>query len=232
MRLKQLLKITETYLVTYKLERWKKMFKNDILNRIEKTKIMAIVRVETKDRALEIAQGCLEGGVDCLEISYTLSNAGEIIQFLSESYGDQLLIGAGTILDSETARLAILAGAKFVIAPNYSEDVAKLCNRYQIPYMPGCTSVTEAITAIENGAAMVKAFPISNYYGPSLVATFKTPLPYLPVMSSGGATIENIDEWLDAGVDCIGIGSLLTKGSKEMITKNARTLTEIIAARL
>lgn len=208
------------------------MFKNDILTRIEKTKIMAIVRVETKEHALEIAQGCLDGGVDCLEISYTLANAGEIIHYLTELYGNQLLVGAGTILDSETARLAILAGAKFVIAPSYSEEVAKLCNRYQIPYMPGCTSITEAVTAIENGASMVKAFPISNYYGPSLVSTFKTPLPYLPVMSSGGVTIENISEWLEAGVDCIGIGTLLTKGSKEVISENARKLTTIVSARL
>ena len=208
------------------------MFKNDILNRIEKSKIMAIVRVKTKERASEIADGCLKGGVDCLEISYTLSNASEIIQFLNESYGNQLLVGAGTILDSETARIAILVGAKFIIAPSYSQEVAKLCNRYQIPYMPGCTSVTEAITAIENGASMIKAFPISNYYGAGLVSTFKTPLPYLPIMSSGGVTIETIDEWLDAGVDCIGIGSLLTKGSKETIAENARKLMTIVSNRI
>lgn len=204
------------------------MFRTTILNRIEETAIMAIVRVETIERAIEIAGGCLEGGVDCLEISYTLPNASKIIEQLNTHYQEQLLIGAGTVLDSETARLAILAGAKFIIAPNYNESVCKLCNRYQIPYMPGCSSVTEMITAIEAGAAMVKAFPISTYYGPTLITTLKTPTPYLPIMSSGGANKENIDEWLESGVDCIGIGSLLTKGTKEEIATNAKQLKQAV----
>ncbi|MFD1899759.1 ketohydroxyglutarate aldolase [Enterococcus termitis] len=204
------------------------MFKTKILTRIEESGIMAIVRVETIERAIEITEGCLAGGVDCMEISYTLPNAGEIIKQLSERYDERLLIGAGTVLDSETARLAILSGAKFIIAPNYNESVCRLCNRYQIPYMPGCTSITEMLTAIEAGAAMVKAFPISSYYGPSLVATIKTPTPYLPVMSSGGANLENIDKWLESGVDCIGVGSLLTKGTTEEISKNATQLRQAV----
>lgn len=204
------------------------MFRTSILNRIEETKIMAIVRVETLKRAIEIADGCLAGGVDCLEISYTLPNAGEMIKQLNEQYQEKLLVGAGTVLDSETARLAILAGAKFIIAPNYNESVCKLCNRYQIPYMPGCTSVTEMLTAIEAGAAMVKAFPISSYYGPSLIATLKTPTPYLPIMSSGGANLTNIHEWLESGVDCIGVGSLLTKGTQEEIMENAKQLKQAV----
>lgn len=204
------------------------MFRTNILTRIEETAIMAIVRVETIERALEIADGCLDGGVDCLEISYTLPNAGEIIKQLNEHYQEKLLIGAGTVLDSETARLAILAGAKFIIAPNYNESVCKLCNRYQIPYMPGCTSVTEMMTAIEAGAAMVKAFPISSYYGPTLIATLKTPTPYLPIMSSGGANLENIEEWLESGVDCVGIGSLLTRGTTEEIAENAKQLKQAV----
>ncbi|ALS00726.1 ketohydroxyglutarate aldolase [Enterococcus silesiacus] len=200
------------------------MFRTTILNRIEETTIMAIVRVETIERAVEIAEGCLAGGVDCLEISYTLPNAGAIIQQLSERYGTKLLIGAGTVLDSETARLAILTGASFIIAPNYDAAVCKMCNRYQIPYMPGCTSMTEMITALEAGAAMVKAFPISSYYGPTLITTLKTPTPYLPIMSSGGVNLENIDEWLSSGVDCVGVGSLLTTGTKEEIAENAKQL--------
>lgn len=204
------------------------MFRTNILTRIEETAIMAIVRVETLERAFEIADGCLDGGVDCLEISYTLPNAGEIIKQLNEHYQEKLLIGAGTVLDSETARLAILAGAKFIIAPNYNESVCKLCNRYQIPYMPGCTSLTEMMTAIEAGAAMVKAFPISSYYGPTLIATLKTPTPYLPIMSSGGANLENIDEWLESGADCVGIGSLLTRGTTEEIAENAKQLKQAV----
>lgn len=204
------------------------MYRNQILTRIQETVIMAIVRVETEERAVEIAEGCLAGGVDCLEISYTLPNASQIISFLSKRYGEELLIGAGTILDSETARLAILAGAKFIIAPNFNENVCRLANRYQIPYMPGCSSVTEMITAMESGAAMVKAFPISNFYGSSLVTTFKTPTPYMPIMSSGGITLDNISEWLETGVDCIGVGGLLTKGTQKEITENAKVLSEAV----
>lgn len=202
------------------------MLKNNVLSRIESTGIMAIVRVETIERAYEIADGCLAGGVDVLEISYTLPNAGEVIKALNEKYEEKLLVGAGTVLDSETARLAILAGAKFIIAPNYSEDVCKISNRYQIPYAPGCTSVTEMVQAMEAGASLIKAFPISNQYGPKLVSIFKTPLPYMPIMASGGVTLENVTEWFENGVDCVGVGGLLTNGTPSEICENATILTE------
>jgi 2-dehydro-3-deoxyphosphogluconate aldolase / (4S)-4-hydroxy-2-oxoglutarate aldolase len=202
------------------------MYKNNILNRIENTAIMAIVRVETLERAYEIADGCLAGGVDVLEISYTLPNAGEIIKGLNEKYGARLLVGAGTVLDTETARLAILAGAKFIIAPNYKEEVSKICNRYQVPYAPGCTTISEMVDAMESGASMIKAFPISNYYGSQLGTVFKTPIPYMPIMASGGVTIDNIIEWFENGIDCVGIGSLLTKGTSSQIEQNARELVE------
>lgn len=198
------------------------------LNRIHEEKIMAVVRVETIERGVEIVEGCLAGGVSILEISYTNANAGEVIQALQEAYGEKLLLGAGTVLDAPTARDAILHGAKFVIAPNFSLEVARLCNRYQIPYMPGCTTMTELVEALEAGAAMIKAFPIANYYGPSLVQTIKTPLPYVSILSSGGVTLDNVDEWLANNIDCMGIGSLLTKGTKETITKNAKALRKAV----
>jgi len=201
------------------------MEKLTTLTQIMEEKVLAIVRVETKERAKEIADGCLAGGVKTMEISYTLPNASEMITYLTTTYKeDGLLVGAGTVLDATTARLAILAGAKFIIAPNFSEEVAKICNLYMIPYMPGCTSMTEATTALMMGASMIKAFPISNYYGTTLAKIMKTPLPYMPIMSSGGATIENIQEWLENGIDCIGIGTLLTKGTSAEIAENARKI--------
>ena len=118
------------------------------VKRIADTGAMAIVRVKTVERGFEIAQGCLDGGIDCLEISYTLPNAGEVIAALREKYGDKLVVGAGTVLDAETARHAILAGAQFIIAPNLSKEVAIVCNRYQIPYAPGCTSVPVLSTVL------------------------------------------------------------------------------------
>lgn len=204
------------------------MQRTDILQRIENEKIMAIIRVQTMERAREIVEGCLAGQISCLEISYTNNNAGEIISQLNEEYGDKLLVGAGTVLDSETARLAILAGAKFIIAPNFSEGVCSLCNRYQIPYIPGCTSMTGIVEALEAGAAMIKAFPISNYYGPTLVPTIKTPMPYVPILSSGGANLENISQWLETGIECIGMGSLLSKGTQEEISQHARAIRKAV----
>jgi len=204
------------------------MFKADIENRIVKTGAMAIVRTKTIERGIEIAEGCLLGGVDVLEISYTLPNAGEVIKALSDKFGDELLVGAGTVLDAETARLAILSGAKFIIAPNLSKEVAIVCNRYQIPYAPGCSTITEMVNALEIGASFIKAFPISNFYGPSLVSVIKTPLPQMPILASGGVTLDNLSEWINNGVDSVGIGGLLTKGSKEEIGENAKKIRKII----
>lgn len=204
------------------------MFKADICQRIEKSGAMAIVRTKTIERGIEIAQGCLDGGVNVLEISYTLPNAGEVIEALNERFNDELIVGAGTVLDSETARLAILKGAKFIIAPNFSKDVAICCNRYQIPYMPGCTSVSEMVEAMEWGASMVKAFPISNFYGADLVKVLKTPIPNMPILASGGVNLDNLKQWIENGVECVGFGGLLTKGSQAEITANAKAIRKII----
>lgn len=204
------------------------MQKMKITKRIYETGAMAIVRVETIERGFEIAEGCLKGGIDCLEISYTLPNAGEVIAALKKKYGNELVIGAGTVLDSETARAAILVGAQFVIAPNLSEDVAIVCNRYQVPYAPGCTSVTEAVKGLDYGAAFIKAFPISDFYGSKLVSVFKTPIPNMPILASGGITLDNLHEYVEKGVECCGFGGLLTKGTTEEISQNAKKIKTII----
>ncbi|WP_320054946.1 beta/alpha barrel domain-containing protein [Acidilutibacter cellobiosedens] len=204
--------------------------RQDIINRIEDTGIMAIVRVDTIDRGLKIAEGCLNGGVDVLEISYTNNNAGEVIKALKKKFGSPLLIGAGTVLDSETARLAILNGAEFIIAPTFNKNIAELANIYQIPYEPGCSTYTEIVEALKYGAYFIKAFPISNFYGSKLVDIFTTPVPTLPILASGGITLDNLSEWIKAGVMTVGAGGLLTKGSKEEITANAKEMREIVVA--
>lgn len=205
------------------------MSREEIILQMKKTGVLGIVRVNTIERAYEIAQGCLDGGVNILEISYTNDNAGTIIQALKEKFEDRLIVGAGTVLEEVTARLAIMSGAQFIIAPSYDQGVQEICNLYQIPYAPGCTSYTEALTALKAGASFIKAFPISNFYGPQLSKIWKVPCPQVPIMASGGANFENLEQWIDNGVDCIGIGGLLTKGKKEDIAKNAKRLTKIIA---
>ena len=191
---------------------------------------LAIVRAETLERACEIADGCIKGGVPVMEMSYTLNNAGTIIEGLKQKYGDALCVGAGTVLDRETARHAILHGAQFIIAPNFDKGVAEMCNRYQIPYAPGCTTLSEAIEGLSSGAAFIKAFPISDFYGPKLVKVFKTPLPDMPILASGGIHLDNLQNWLENGVDVCGFGGLLTKGSSDEIAENAAKIKAIIAA--
>lgn len=207
------------------------MQKMEITKKMYEVGALAIVRAETLERACEIADGCIEGGVPVMEMSFTLNNAGEIISGLKKKYGDQLCVGAGTVLDSETARHAVLCGAEFIIAPNYDEGVAKICNRYQIPYAPGCTSITEAVDALSMGAAFIKAFPISDFYGPKLVKVFKTPIPAMPILASGGITLDNLEVWIDNGVDVCGFGGLLTKGTSADIVANAKKIHEIIIAK-
>jgi 2-dehydro-3-deoxyphosphogluconate aldolase / (4S)-4-hydroxy-2-oxoglutarate aldolase len=196
--------------------------------RMYNTGALAIVRVNTIERGIEIAEGCLAGGIDVLEISYTLNNAGDVIEAIDKKFNDQICVGAGTVLDSETARHAILKGAKFIIAPNYDEGVAKICNRYQIPYAPGCTSLSEAVDALSTGAAFIKAFPVSDFYGSKLCKVFKTPLPMMPILASGGITLTNLHEWLENGVDVCGFGGLLTKGTKDEIAENAKAIKKVI----
>lgn len=204
------------------------MLGKDELNvKIKKSGIMAIVRVETTDRAKEIAQACLDGGVNVLEISYTNSNAGKIIEFLKDEFKEELLVGAGTVLDSETARSAILSKAEFIIAPTLNKEVALLANRYQVPYMPGCVSMTEMIEALEYGASFVKIFPVAEYFGSSFIKTVKTPTPFIPLLSSGGVKLDNAKEWFETGVEILGVGSLLTKGTYGEIVNNAKKLTKV-----
>lgn len=204
------------------------MQKAEVTERLAEVGAFAVVRVETVERGLEIADGLLRGGVPAMEISYTLPNAGEVISGIQDRFGDEMLVGAGTVMEAATARLAIMAGSEFVVSNMESEEVARVCNLYQVPYAPGCTTVTEAVKGLEMGAAFIKCFPISNTYGVQLVKLFKTPTPWMPLMASGGINLENLSEWVRAGVDTCGMGSLLTKGSAGEIAANAAEVRRIV----
>jgi 2-dehydro-3-deoxyphosphogluconate aldolase/(4S)-4-hydroxy-2-oxoglutarate aldolase len=187
------------------------MKKEEIILGIKKTGLMAIVRVETVERGYEIAQGCLDGGVNVLEISYTNNNAGEVISALKKKYKEDLLVGAGTVLDGTTARLAIMSGAQFIIAPCYDEGVAQICNLYQIPYAPGCTSYTEMLTALKAGASFIKAFPISNYYGPSLAKVVKVPCPQVRLWHQAELTSTTLQSGLKTELTALAWADYLPK---------------------
>ena len=202
--------------------------KASVTEGLYKTGAFAVVRVPTVERGCEIADGLLRGGVRAMEVSYTLPNAGDVISGIRERFGDDMLVGAGTVMEATTARLAIMSGAQFIVANMMSDEVSSVCNLYQVPYAPGCTTMTEANHALSIGASFVKCFPISNVYGPQLVGLFKTPTPWMPLMISGGINLDNLADWVRTGAECFGMGSLLTKGSADQISFNAARVRRII----
>ena len=199
------------------------MHKWTALSRIVDAGLVAVVRASSAEVAAHIAEACIEGGVSALEITFTVPGAQDVIASLSRRYsGQQLLIGAGSVLDSETARIAILAGAHFVVAPALNSSTAKLCSRYQIPYMPGASTPGEIVEALEAGADIVKVFP-GETLGPGFVKAVLGPLPHAPLMPTGGVTIENVGDWIRAGCVAVGAGGSLTAGAK---TGNYRSITD------
>ncbi|MGI6383494.1 MAG: bifunctional 2-keto-4-hydroxyglutarate aldolase/2-keto-3-deoxy-6-phosphogluconate aldolase [Tissierellaceae bacterium] len=197
------------------------MRKHEILQRIEDVGVVAVVRAENSQKAKEIALAVMEGGVDSIEITFTVPGAADVIKDLTKEFGDRLLVGAGTVLDSETARVAILAGAKYIVSPAFDLETAKLCNRYQVPYMPGCMTLTEIITAMEAGADIIKVFP-GSAFGPSFIKAIKGPLPQAVLMPTGGVSLDNVDQWIKNGCVAVGVGGNLTKGTSEEMTNTAK----------
>ena len=203
------------------------MRKYEVLQRIEKVGVVAVVRAENSEKAKKIALACMEGGIDSIEITFTVPGAQKVIESLTEEFKDTLLVGAGTVLDSETARIAILAGAKYIVSPAFDLETAKLCNRYQIPYMPGCVTLTEMIKAMEAGADVIKVFP-GSLVGPDYIKAVRGPLPQAVLMPTGGVSLDNIDQWIKNGCIAVGVGGNLTKGSSEDMTKAAKEFVEKI----
>jgi 2-dehydro-3-deoxyphosphogluconate aldolase/(4S)-4-hydroxy-2-oxoglutarate aldolase len=201
------------------------MRKYEVLQRIEKVGVVAVIRAENSEKAKKIALACMEGGIDSIEITFTVPGAQKVIEDLVVEFGDKLLIGAGTVLDSETARIAILAGANFIVSPGFNLETAKLCNRYQIPYMAGCMTVTEMIAAMEAGVDVLKVFP-GSAFGPDFIKAIKGPLPQAVMMPTGGVSIDNVDKWIKNGCIAVGVGGNLTKGSSEDMTNAAKEFVE------
>ena len=202
--------------------------KSETLERIINTGIVAVVRAESIAEAVRISSACIEGGVPAIEVTYTVPGATEVIKALKETFpADKLIVGAGTVLDAATARMAILAGAEYIVSPGFDEETAKLCNLYQIPYMPGCMTITEMMKAMQYGADIVKLFP-GSAFGPSFVKAVKAPLPQANIMPTGGVSRDNVEEWFKNGVVAVGAGGKLATGSSESITATAKAFVEKI----
>lgn len=191
------------------------MNKDQVLERICDTGVVAVVRAESSGQALKIAEACLLGGICAIEITFTVEGAAEVIKTLSESNRDnRMIIGAGTVLDPETARTAILAGAQFIVSPCLNTEVVKLCNRYRVACLPGAMTVKEAVEALEAGADIIKIFP-GELFGPAIIKAFRGPLPHARFMPTGGVSVENAADWIKAGSVALGVGGNLTAGAKK-----------------
>lgn len=209
------------------------MKKFEVLNRIAKVGVVAVVRAENEDKAIKISEACVNGGIPAIEVTFTVPGADQVIRSLKNAIpGDKLIVGAGTVLDSETARCAILAGAEYIVSPGFDLDTAKLCNRYQVPYMPGCMTITEILRAMEAGCDIVKLFP-GSLPGPSYVKAVKGPIPQVNIMPTGGVNLGNVAEWIKAGVVAVGSGSDLTgpakTGDYAKITELAKEWVKAVA---
>lgn len=200
--------------------------KNFYVRQISDLNIMTVVR-DTPKETLRIAKACFKGGVKAIEISFTIPTALEAMKLVKKEI-PEMVICAGTVLDTATARLAILGGAKLILSPAFDLEVAHICNLYQVPYAPGCNSVSEITTALKNGASFIKVFPGSSMGGVKEIQTISTPIPYMPILISGGASVKNYRDFLAVGADCVCFGSALT-GDSEKITNNAVQLTKTLA---
>lgn len=191
------------------------MRKAKTLNQVVENGVVAVIRGKSKEQGLGICKASVAGDLKSLEVAYTTPKASEIIAELKDFYVDDptVVVGAGTVLDAVTARLAIESGADFIVSPAFDAEVAVMCNLYQIPYMPGCMTITEVLTAMEAGSDIVKIFP-ADLFGPAIIKDIKGPLPHAKMMPTGGVDVDNVDQWIKAGAVAVGAGSSLTKGAK------------------
>ncbi|HOS68980.1 MAG TPA: bifunctional 4-hydroxy-2-oxoglutarate aldolase/2-dehydro-3-deoxy-phosphogluconate aldolase [Bacillota bacterium] len=194
--------------------------------------VVAVIRAESKEEGLKIVDAVKEGGIKTLEVTMTVPGAVDIIKEISEHYkNEDVIIGAGTVLDPETARLCILAGAKYIVSPSINPETIKLCNRYRIPVMPGVMTVKEAVEALELGADIIKVFP-GSAFGPDIIKAFKGPIPQGNFMPTGGVSLSNVKDWIKAGAVAVGTGGDLTKGAKTgdyaLVTRTAAAFVEAV----
>ena len=184
--------------------------KESDLRRVLDSGIVAVVRSPDSQQLVEVARALVDGGVSVVEITMTVPDALDVVRAVRRALGDRLLLGAGTILDPETARAALLAGAEFLVAPTLNLDVIRLCQRYDKLVMPGAFTPTEILTAWEAGADIVKVFP-ADVVGPAFFKAVRAPLPQVKLMPTGGVDLTTAAEFLKAGACCLGVGGQLVE---------------------
>ncbi|MDK7181792.1 bifunctional 4-hydroxy-2-oxoglutarate aldolase/2-dehydro-3-deoxy-phosphogluconate aldolase [Lacticaseibacillus rhamnosus] len=211
------------------------MKKFDLLNRLVNAGVVAVIRSDNAKDAIKLSDAVIAGGVTGIELTFTVPHADQAITALTEKYADDetVIIGAGTVLDPVSARIAIMNGADFIVSPSFNAEVAKICNLYSIPYTPGCLTPTEIQQALTAGVDIVKLFP-GSITGPSMVKAVKAPFPNVSIMPTGGVNLDNMGDWFKAGVTLVGAGSNLTAAAKNGdyagVTRTAERYHEALLA--
>ncbi|MDE5755470.1 MAG: bifunctional 2-keto-4-hydroxyglutarate aldolase/2-keto-3-deoxy-6-phosphogluconate aldolase [Clostridia bacterium] len=206
------------------------MQKINVYKTIKEQGVVVVIRGNNLQEAIKTVEACYKGGIKVIEVTFTVPRADELIKTLVEKYaGTDMLVGAGTVLDPETARIAMLAGAKFIVSPSLNVDTIKMCNRYGVPVMSGIMTPTEAQTAMEYGVDILKLFP-GDVAKPAGLKALKGPFPHANIMPTGGVSQDNVEEWFKAGAYAVGAGSFLTKDAKtgdfDKVEKTCRAFVE------
>ncbi|MBM4339205.1 MAG: bifunctional 4-hydroxy-2-oxoglutarate aldolase/2-dehydro-3-deoxy-phosphogluconate aldolase [Deltaproteobacteria bacterium] len=210
------------------------MEKREILNRMISEGLIPVIRVSSAKEAIDVADAIKEGGVSFIEITMSVPGAIDTIKELAQKYKDEIIMGAGTILDPETARAALLAGAQFIVSPTLNLDVIQLAHRYSAVVVPGAMTPTEILTAWNAGADMVKVFPAAQVGGPEYLKALRGPLPQILLVPTGGVNLQNAAAFIKAGATALGVGGELVdkKAINEkkfnIITENTRAYLKAV----
>lgn len=204
------------------------MNKQEVLRRVAEVGVVPVVRASSAEEAMQVIEAIRAGGIPVLEITMTVPRAVRVIEQVADAYGDKVVVGAGTVLDGETARACILAGAQFVVSPALNIGTIEMCHRYSIAVMPGALTPTEVLTAWTAGADLVKVFPCGAMGGAKYLRALKAPLPQVELIPTGGVSLSTARDFIEAGAFALGVGADLvdTKairaGQPEKVTEAAR----------
>jgi 2-dehydro-3-deoxyphosphogluconate aldolase/(4S)-4-hydroxy-2-oxoglutarate aldolase len=210
------------------------MNREEVLQQIRKVALVPVIRASSADLAIKAAAAIEAGGVSLLEVTMTVPGAIDVIGAVIKSSQGRVLVGAGTVLDAETARACIIAGAQFIVSPALNRGTIELCRRYSVAVIPGALTPTEIVTAWEAGADIVKVFPCGALGGPRYLSVLKGPLPQIELIPTGGVSLSNAADYLSAGACALGVGSdlvdssALAKGNMEIITENAKKYVAVV----
>lgn len=208
--------------------------KEGVLHRIRSEGLIPVVRISSAEEALGAAEALRKGGASVVEITMSVPGALRVVEELRLRFGDEVVVGAGTVLDPETARSAILAGARFIVSPTLNRKLVLLCRRYDVAVIPGAMTPTEILSAWEAGGDMVKVFPVELLGGPSYIRAIRGPLPQIPLMPTGGVNLQNAAAYVEAGAAALGVGGELvdpqsvSEGKWEMIAERVQSYRQAV----